>query len=81
MVRDPEVLTHWNTFGRKCFDIHYHAENFEQIEDFINRVVIGGEDTLRMEREQFCTEYLFPKDGVMPSQKVMDILLSEIKGN
>lgn len=79
MVRDPQVLSHWNPFGRKCFDMHYHAENLNQIEDFINRVVIGCDDTMRPEREQFCTDYLFPKDGVMPSQKVMDILATTLK--
>ena len=79
MVRDPQVLSHWNPFGKKCFDVHYHAENMEQIEDFINQVVIGGNDTMRPIREQFCTDYLFPKDGVMPSQKVMNFLSDTLK--
>lgn len=79
MVRDPEVLTHWNTFGRKCFDMHYHAENIEQIESFINNVVLGEEDKMREERERFCIEYLYPKDGVLPSQKIMNILQEELK--
>ena len=79
MVRDPEVLTHWNTFGRKCFDMHYHAENIGEIENFINNVVLGEKDTMREEREKFCIEYLYPKDGVMPSQKIMDILKENLK--
>ena len=79
MVRDPEVLTHWNPFGRKCFDMHYHAENIEQIESFINNVVLGEEDTMRGEREKFCDELLYPKDGVLPSQKIMNILQEELK--
>lgn len=74
MVRDPQVLSHWNPFGKKCFDVHYHAENMDQIEDFINHVVIEGDDTMREERESFCNEYLLPKDGVMPSQKVLNFL-------
>jgi hypothetical protein len=79
MVRDPEVLTHWNPFGRKCFDMHYHAENIEQIESFINNVVLGEEDTMRDEREKFCNELLYPKDGVLPSQKIMNILQEELR--
>lgn len=81
MLRDPQVLSHWNPFGKKCFDVHYHAENMEQIEDFINHVVLEGDDTMREVRESFCNEYLLPKDGVMPSQKIMNIFLSEIKGD
>ena len=79
MVRDPQVLSHWNPFGRKCFDVHYHAENMEQIEDFINQVVLEGNDTMREARESFCNEYLLPKDGVMPSQKILDYLQSELQ--
>lgn len=74
MLRDPKVLAHWNPFGKKCFDMHYHAENIEQIEAFINNVVIQGDDPMRTDREQFFNDYLFPKDGVMPSQKIMNIL-------
>lgn len=78
MVRDSQVLSHWNPFGKKCFDVHYHAENMEQIEDFINHVVLEGDDTMRETRESFCNEYLLPKDGVMPSQKVIDYLMNAL---
>lgn len=74
MLRDPQVLSHWNPFGKKCFDMHYHAENIEQIEAFINNVVIQGDDPMRTDREQFFNDYLFPKDGVMPSQKIINVL-------
>jgi hypothetical protein len=74
MLRDPQVLTHWNPFGRKCFDVHYHAENIDQIEAFINNVVIQGDDPMRVDREKFYNDYLYPKDGVMPSQKIINTL-------
>jgi CDP-glycerol glycerophosphotransferase (TagB/SpsB family) len=79
MVRDPQVLSHWNPFGRKCFDMHYHAENTEQIEEFIKNVVLQGQDSMQEEREKFCREYLYPADGVMPSQKIMNFLKEELK--
>ena len=79
MVRDPQVLSHWNPFGRKCFDMHYHAENTEQIEEFIKNVVLQGQDSMQEEREKFCREYLYPADGVMPSQKIMNYLKEELK--
>lgn len=78
MVRDENVLSHWNPFGKKCFDQHYHAENLEQIEHFIQDVVINGNDPMKPQREKFFKDYLYPKDGVMPSQKIMNILKEEL---
>lgn len=78
MVRDSQVLSHWNPFGRNCFDIHYHAENMDEIEQFIDRVVILGDDTMKRDRETFYHEYLYPKDGVMPSQKIINYLLDTL---
>lgn len=80
LIRDEATLySNLNPFSTKAVKKHYHAYQLDDIEDFINRVVIGGDDTMRPEREQFCTDYLFPKDGVMPSQKVMDILATTLK--
>lgn len=79
MVRDQQVLSHWNIFGEKCFDMHYHAHDMDEIEHFITRVVIGEQDTMREKREKFFFDYLYPKDGVMPSQKIMNILQSELQ--
>ncbi|MCQ2341576.1 MAG: CDP-glycerol glycerophosphotransferase family protein [Paludibacteraceae bacterium] len=74
MVRDENVEKHWNRFGKKCFEQHYHATNINQIEHFIEDVVINGNDTMKEQREQFFKDYLYPKDGVMPSQKIYNLL-------
>jgi len=74
MVRDENVEKHWNTFGKKCFEQHYHATNIDQIEHFIEDVVINEKDTMKEQREQFYSEYLYPKDGIMPSQKIYNLL-------
>ncbi len=79
MVRDQQALSHWNIFGEKCFDMHYHAHDMDEIEHFITNVVIGEQDTMREKREKFFFDYLYPKDGVMPSQKIINILQSELQ--
>lgn len=78
MVRDENVLKHWNPFGEQCFNKHYHAYTIHDIRNFINDVVIAGKDPKKAEREQFYKQYLYPKDGVMPSQKIYDILIKTL---
>ena len=58
--------------------MHYHAESFEQIRDFIKQVVINGEDKMYDERMEFYNTYLYPKDGILPSQKIMNYLTEEL---
>ena len=64
MVRDENVQSHWNPFGKKCFDQHYHAENLEQIEHFIQDVVINGNDPMKSQREQFFKDLLKNPDRI-----------------
>lgn len=79
IVKDEHTTDHLNTFGEKCFALHYHAHSPADVEQYIANVVIAGNDTMKTQREQFFKEYLFPKDGVMPSQKIVDTILNEIK--
>ncbi len=74
MVRDPQVEKHWNPFGRKCYDQHYKAHDLTAIEHFIEDVVIKGNDSMSASRETFYRQYLYPQDGVMPSQKIFTLL-------
>lgn len=77
IVKDKDA-NHWNSFGQKCFDLHYHAYQPSDVEDYIKNVVIAGNDTMQAERDEFYKEYLYPKDGVMPSQKIVNAILEEL---
>ena len=79
IVKDKDA-NHWNTFGQMCFDLHYHAYQPADVEEYIKNVVIAGNDPKAAEREQFYTDYLYPKDGVMPSQKIVDTIVNELNG-
>ena len=78
LVRDDSITDVMNEFGKKCFDMHYHANRKEQIEHFIQDVVLNGNDPMKPQREQFFKDYLYPKDGIMPSQKIINILKEEL---
>lgn len=79
MVRDEHVKDQWNPFGQECFDLHYHSKNMEQVEQFLVDVVINDEDPLKAKRELFFKEYLYPKDGVLPSLKVVNYIKKQLK--
>ena len=78
IVKDKDA-NHWNTFGQMCFELHYHAYQPADVEEYIKNVVIAENDPKAAEREQFYKDYLYPKDGVMPSQKIVDTLLQAIE--
>ena len=73
IVRDQQqVESHWNPFGRKCYNQHYHAHGLEDIECFINDIVISGNDPMQPQRETFFNQYLF--DGKLPSENIYNFL-------
>lgn len=77
-IRDEKVKDEFNTFGQMCLEQHYLAYSIEETEQFIREVVIEGKDPKKESREQFYKQYLYPKDGVMPSQKIYDILVKTL---
>ncbi|MDR2980584.1 MAG: CDP-glycerol glycerophosphotransferase family protein [Bacteroidales bacterium] len=77
-IREEKVKKQWNPFSVKAFNLHYHAHNEEEIEEFITKVVLEGEDAMRQDREVFFNSYLYPKDGIMPSKKIMQILEEDL---
>jgi len=73
-VKHDDVVKEWNIFGQKCFGCHYHSRTQQEVNEFIENVVLNGEDTMKDEREKLYADYLYPKDGVMPSQKIYNLL-------
>ena len=49
-----------DTFGSLCLDLHYHARNTNDIQDFLKDVVLGGNDPKKGERDAFRKRYLLP---------------------
>lgn len=78
IVKDEHTADHWNSFGLMCFNLHYHANRPAEVEEYIKNVVIAGNDPKAAERDDFYRNYLYPKDGVMPSQKIVNHIISYI---
>ena len=75
------VLYPLSTFGKKSFEQHYRGHSVEDVEVFIQNVVVKEDDPMRVQREHFYEEYLKPKDGILPSQKILDTIEQFISGN
>lgn len=73
-IKDDKLMEQWNSFGQMCLEQHYHAYSIEETEKFICEVVIEGKDPKKEQREKFYKDYLYPKDGIMPSEKIFNIL-------
>lgn len=80
LVKNEKIRNQFNEFGIKSFDQHYQGHNVADIEKFLNDVVINGNDPMKSQREQFFDDYLKPKDGLLPSQKILQVIEDFIDG-
>ncbi len=70
----------FNDFGIMSFEQHYHGCSRNDIENFIENVVLGGNDPLKENREQFYKQFLGPYKGKFPSENIMRIIEDLIAG-
>ena len=54
------VYSTLSEFGYKAYDLHYFGQNEADVRHFIDDVVLGGNDPMRLQREQFYHDYLLP---------------------
>lgn len=72
--KDSNMEEKFNEFGVQSFRCHYQGQTAEDVERFLRDVVLGGDDPMKEQRERFFDEHLKPKDGVLPSQKIIEII-------
>ena len=63
-----------NAFGRLCYDLHYKGSTIDDIETFINNVLLKDEDVLYCERQKFWQEYLISKDEPVAKKMYKEII-------
>lgn len=73
-----EQILNKNELGEKAMRLHYIAKTKQDIIDFIENVVLNGEDPMKQEREQFRRDYLLPPNGKTVAQNMADALISEL---
>ena len=78
--KDVNMEEKFNEFGVQSFRCHYQGQTAEEVERFLQDVVVDGNDPMREQREEFFDFYLKPTDGLLPSQKIIDVLERTIMG-
>lgn len=73
-----EQVADKNDFGKIAMNLHYVGKNKQDIIDFIENVVLAGDDPLKPQRQQFFNEYLIPPHGKTVAENTMDVLLREL---
>ena len=72
-----ELLSHFNEFGQMVIKQCYVAQSWEDIENFINEVVIKGNDPMKKQRENFYEKYLSINEGHV-GEKIVEIVKKEL---
>ncbi len=80
LIKNDDFVSKFSPFGLLAFNNHYHGRTVDDIRDFIRNVVIEGNDTMLKDRETFFNQYLAPRDGKLPSEKIIEILDDSMKG-
>lgn len=61
-----------NAVGKRAFAAHYHGTSREDIQSFIEDVVIGEKDTMAEKRHQFYNDILVPPNGKSVAENIIN---------
>ncbi len=70
-----EIRKECNSFGNRCLDLHYHADNYDDITQFIDNVVMQGHDSLAESRHKFYLDVLSFSDGLTTGERIYNDII------
>ena len=73
-----EIIKTKNEVGKAALDIHYIGKTENDIINFIDNVVLKGDDQMKKLRETFFSKYLQPPNGKSVAQNTMDDILKSL---
>ena len=77
-VLNKEVKMDLNEYGQGCFDNHYKAYSFEDIEEFIDNVLICHNDKMKKTRECFVNEHLLQKSENLVAENIFKEIIADL---
>ncbi|MBQ6067910.1 MAG: CDP-glycerol glycerophosphotransferase family protein [Bacteroidales bacterium] len=80
LVKDDRPRGQFNAFGALAFDQHYMGRCEEDVRHFLDEVVLSGNDPMSEGRRRFYETYLASPDGLLPSQRIINVLLRLMDG-
>lgn len=76
-VQNRERIAQFNQMTNEALDTYYWADNMAGIRQFLDRVVLGGEDEKQPLRHAYAAKYLTPPHGQSAAQNIIDAILGE----
>ena len=67
-----------NTPGKKAYEAHYTGSTTEDVERFVNEVVLGGNDPMKAARETYYNEFLAQPGGKTTAQNMYDDIVRSL---
>lgn len=67
-----------NIVGKKAYYCHYHGNNIEDINCFLDNVVLGGNDEMKSIRKQFYNDVLLPPNGCSAAENIINEIKKEL---
>lgn len=77
--RDSTITERLNDFGKMAYNKHYIAKNKDEIQQFIQVVVLENLDKMKANRIEFYNTYLLPPNNRLASENIFNFIKSEIK--
>lgn len=68
-----------NEFGKKAIDLNYIGSSEKDITNFIEDIVLNGNDRLKEEREQFYNKYLLPPHNKSVAEYTYNHIITSLK--
>ena len=78
LIANPGVVRDWNECGKAILENIYTSEKGKEIESFIKRVVIDGDDYMKAKRVAFIDSCLRPSNSQGASMAIYENLLNEL---
>lgn len=73
-----EIYRTADGFGSKCLDLHYRAQTIGDVRNFIEKVVLGGDDPMLAQRRQFIRDYLTPPHGRSAAENIYNDITTHL---
>jgi hypothetical protein len=77
-AKRKNMETEFNELGKLAYFLHYHAFSEQDIDNFLQCVVLDGKDTMFNDRKYFYEKYLLPQNGIFPSEMIFNTLNQEL---
>ncbi len=74
-ITKEDHLDHLCDFGRLCFNMHYKGYTREDIDSFIENIILKENDYKKPQRGEFFNQYLLPPHGKKASENILDEIL------